>query len=125
MNCFLAPILDVVTGNNPWLSGRTWTTNPKEIARVSSAYIRGIQQSGIAATAKHFPGFHDIPLDPAIESQAIVKGSFKPEHLMPFQDAIQHQVEMIMVGPAIVEDLDANIPATLEPGPLHCIDCRP
>jgi len=56
VNCFLAPILDVVTGQNPWLYGRTWSTDPNEIARISSAYIRGVQTAGVAATAKHFPG---------------------------------------------------------------------
>jgi beta-N-acetylhexosaminidase len=55
ISCFLGPILDIVTGDNPWLSGRTWSTDPVEIAKISSAYIRGLQANGIAATAKHFP----------------------------------------------------------------------
>jgi len=81
VNCFLGPILDVVTGQNPWLSGRTWSTDPEEIARISSAFIRGVQAAGVAATAKHFPGFHNIALDPATDPGAIVtekEDSFKP-----------------------------------------------
>lgn len=117
VNCFLAPILDVVTGQNPWLSGRTWSTDPDVIARLSSAYIRGVQAAGVAATAKHFPGFHSIALDPAIEPGAIITekvNSFKPGFI-PFADAIGNDVEMIMVGPAIVEAFDTRKPASISP----------
>jgi beta-N-acetylhexosaminidase len=115
VNCFLGPILDVVTGKNPWLSGRTWSANPEEIARISSAFIRGIQDAGVAATAKHFPGFHNIALDPAIEPGAIVteeKDSFKPGFI-PFTDAIKNGVELIMVGPSIVNAFDNEKPASI------------
>ena len=113
----MAPILDVVTGRNPWLSGRTWSTDPDVIARLSSAYIRGVQAAGVAATAKHFPGFHSIALDPAIEPGAILTeraDSFKPGFI-PFADAIENGVEIIMVGPAIVEAFDAEKPASISP----------
>jgi beta-N-acetylhexosaminidase len=117
VNCFLGPVLDVLTGRNPWLSGRTWSTDPDEIARISSAYIRGVQSAGVAATAKHFPGFHDIALDPAIEPGAKVTdnaGSFEPGFI-PFADAIESNVELIMVGPAIVEAFDNEKPASTSP----------
>ncbi len=117
VNCFIGPILDVVTGQNPWLSGRTWSTDPDEIALISSAYIRGVQAAGVAATAKHFPGFHNIALDPAIEPGAIVTekaDSFKPG-FMPFADAIGNGVELIMVGPSIVEAFDNEKPASISP----------
>ena len=32
VNCFLGPILDIVTGDNPWLSGRTWSKEPTAVA---------------------------------------------------------------------------------------------
>lgn len=117
VNCFLGPILDVVTGQNPWLSGRTWSKDPDEIARISSAYIRGVQTAGVAATAKHFPGFHNITLDPATEPGAIVTekaDSFKPGFI-PFADAIGNGVELIMVGPSIVEAFDNAKPASISP----------
>jgi beta-N-acetylhexosaminidase len=117
VNCYLGPILDVVTGQNPWLSGRTWSTNPETIARLSSAYIRGVQSAGVAATAKHFPGFHHIPLDPAVEPDAVMKdaeSTFK-SGFIPFEDAIRNNVEIIMVGPAIVEAFDAEKPASISP----------
>lgn len=67
ISCFLGPILDIVTGDNPWLSGRTWSTDPVEITKISSAYIRGLQANGIAATAKHFPRIDSLTLQRKFE----------------------------------------------------------
>jgi beta-N-acetylhexosaminidase len=108
VNCFLSPVLDVLTGVNPWLNGRTYSTDPDTIGRVSAAYVRGVQQAGIAATAKHFPGFHNIALDPAIDANAIVTETAESFQagFGPFRDVIASQVEMIMVGPAIVQAFD-------------------
>jgi beta-N-acetylhexosaminidase len=115
VNLFLAPILDVVTGQNPWLSGRTWSTDPDVIARISSAFIRGVQAAGVAAAAKHFPGFHQLSSDPAIQPEATMTEkaeSFDPG-FRPFIDAIGNGVEVIMVGPAIVEAFDSVRPASI------------
>ncbi|MCD4720373.1 MAG: hypothetical protein K8S13_11030 [Desulfobacula sp.] len=117
INCFLSPILDVVTGQNPWLHGRTWSNDPKVVGKITSAFIQMIQREGVAACAKHFPGFHNIALDPAIESEAVVTeaaSSFK-QGFIPFTYAITNKVEMIMVGPAIVEAFDKKNPASISP----------
>ncbi len=57
VNVFLAPIVDLVTGVNPWLDGRTYSIDPEFVGRISAAYVRGVQKAGVAATAKHFPAF--------------------------------------------------------------------
>ena len=117
VNCFLGPILDVVTGDNPWLSGRTWSTDPLAIAEKSSACIRAIQSNGIAATAKHFPGYSAIELDPAVESEARNVESLQSlnTNLMPFVDAINNGVEIVMTGPAVVEAFDSAKAASISP----------
>ncbi len=117
INCFLAPILDVVTGENPWLSNRTWSTDPIEISNLTSAFIRGIQQEGVISSAKHFPGFSNIELDPAIDKHAVMDGSLESikEGYLPFKSAIKNNVEIIMVGPAIVKALDIFNPASISP----------
>lgn len=117
VNCFLSPILDIVTGENPWLHGRTWSTDPHALARISSAFIRGIQAKGVAAAAKHFPGYANIALDPAIASEARMQEPLETfeTSLIPFQDAVRNGVEMVMTGPAIVEAFDAERPASISP----------
>lgn len=117
LNCFLAPVLDVVTGENPWLRGRTLGDNPSEVARIAAAYVKGARNGGVAATPKHFPGFHDIALDPAEEKDAIVvsqAGAFEAG-FEPFRKAIAAGAEIVMVGPAITQTFDADNAAALSP----------
>ncbi|MDJ0782231.1 MAG: glycoside hydrolase family 3 N-terminal domain-containing protein [Desulfosarcinaceae bacterium] len=115
INCFLGPILDIVGEPNPWLAGRTWSTDPHRIATLSAAYIRGVQRCGIAAAAKHFPGYAAIGRDPATDPNAAMTGSMAAIEtgFIPFKAAIENAVEIIMTGPAIVEGLDPRTPASL------------
>ncbi|THB66256.1 MAG: glycoside hydrolase [Desulfovibrio sp.] len=117
VNCFLAPVLDCVVGENPWLQGRTWSTDPNKIGELSSAFIRGVQTMGVATTAKHFPGYSRIELDPAVESEARSREPLETfeSGLIPFAQAIENGVEMIMTGPAIVDVFDPVAPASLSP----------
>ena len=115
VNCFLAPILDNVTGSNPWLQNRTWSTNVDIITTFTSAFIRGVQSQGVIATAKHFPGFSNIPLDPAIHADAemIASAEDVEANLRPFIAAVHQNVEMMMTGPAPVNAIDPTRPASL------------
>ncbi len=108
VNVFLSPVLDVLTGTNAWLAGRTWSKDPEIIACLSAAYIRGAQRGGVAATGKHFPGFSTTTADPAIDASAVclADATSIEAGLLPFRAAIAAGVEMIMVGPAIVTALD-------------------
>lgn len=108
VNVFLSPVLDVLTGTNAWLQGRTWSSDPEIIANLSAAYIRGAQRGGVAATGKHFPGFSSTTADPAIDASALCLADAVgiAAGLAPFRAAIAAGVEMIMVGPAIVTALD-------------------
>jgi beta-N-acetylhexosaminidase len=113
VNVFLSPVLDVLTGPNPWLSGRTFSSDPSVVAKLSAAYIRGVQQGGVAATGKHFPGFTAISGDPAVEDFALNALPLADVERVqePFHAAIAAGVEMIMVGPAIVTAYDTAKPA--------------
>lgn len=110
VNVFLSPVLDVLTGANIWLAGRTWSTDPALIASLSAAYIRGAQAGGVAATGKHFPGFSTTTADPAIDATAVcpTDAAAIEAGLSPFREAIAAGVEMLMVGPAIVTELDES-----------------
>ena len=117
VNCFLGPILDIVTGDNPWLEGRTWSTDPEVITRISSAYIRGLQANGVAAAAKHFPGYSQLALDPAVDPEARMTEPSRSFEISftPFADAIKNGVEIVMTGPAIVEAFDSERAASISP----------
>lgn len=117
INCFLAPILDLVSGRNPWLEGRTFTLEPAELTRISRSFITGVQQAGVIACAKHFPGYGAIERDPATDGRARSDQPLSAcrENINIFQEAIHHGVEMVMCGPAIVSALDPHQPAATSP----------
>lgn len=108
VNLFLAPVIDVLDGPNPWLQGRTWSDLPETVADLSQAYIRGVQGQGVAATAKHFSGFRSITGDPAIDPAAacLTEAAAIEAGLLPFRRAIAAGVDVVMVGPAIVRAID-------------------
>jgi beta-N-acetylhexosaminidase len=116
VNLFLAPILDVLRGENPWLEGRTLGSDIDEVARISAAFIRGVQSAGVAATAKHFPGHPVTPEDPALAA-AVVAGSAQEiiELASPFRVAINAGVKIVMTGPALVPSLDPHLAASASP----------
>lgn len=108
INVFLAPILDVLTGSNPWLEGRTWSGDIGRVACLSAAFIEGVQAGGVAATGKHFPGFSVVTGDPAIDAAAVcpADSATLSAGLETFRAAVDAGVAMMMVGPAIVTTLD-------------------
>ncbi|MCR4265818.1 glycoside hydrolase family 3 N-terminal domain-containing protein [Nitratireductor sp. ZSWI3] len=117
INLFLSPVLDMITGTNPWLENRTWSTDPAKVGTLSAAYIRGAQAGGVACTAKHFPGFHNVTGDPAITADVVAPdaaGAYEAG-FGPFVDAVEAGVEVIMVGPAPVEAFDPGEPASVSP----------
>jgi beta-N-acetylhexosaminidase len=110
INVFLAPVLDLASGPNPWLEGRRLSSDPRQVARISSAFIRGVQSEGVAATAKHFPGYRQLSSDPAIDVAARLSDTvdkFEPGFI-PFEAAINAGVEIVMMGPAIVDAFDCD-----------------
>ena len=57
VNVVLSPIVDVLSGPNPWLERRTLSGDADVVRWIASAFVQGLQASGrVAATAKHFPG---------------------------------------------------------------------
>lgn len=114
VNMFLAPIVDVVSGQNPWLKGRTLGPDPREVARIAAAYVRGVQEGGVIATAKHFPGHHNIEADPAVDIAEVrgTRADLEPGFI-PFHAVIEAGVGAIMTGPALVPAMDPEQPSSM------------
>jgi beta-N-acetylhexosaminidase len=110
---FLAPILDVVTGSNPWLAGRTLGRDIETVGRIGAAYVRGVQRAGVVAVAKHFPGYSDLEGDPALLDVSLrVPADEVWERAEPFSRAIAAGVQAIMTGPAPVAAVDEQYAAS-------------
>ena len=115
-----APDADVNDNpDNPIINVRSFGEDPVSVARYVSAFVRGVQENGGLATAKHFPGHGDVSVDSHI-ALATVPGDRKrleSVELVPFRAAIAAGVGSIMTGhlatPAF--EPDPEVPATMSP----------
>lgn len=111
VNMFLAPVLDVLRGANPWLEGRTLALDPDEVGRIAAAVVTGVRDGGVVAVGKHFPGFPRLDLDPALQDTVLAAEETGEADLIPFRRVIDAGVGAVMLGPAVVEALDPREPA--------------
>lgn len=115
ISMFLSPVLDVLTGENPWLEGRTLSlaASHAAVGSIGAAYVAGTQASGVATVAKHFPGFPSLAKDPALHADtAVPVGQWDERALEPFDAVVRAGVAAVMIGPAIVEGIDKGEPAS-------------
>jgi beta-N-acetylhexosaminidase len=102
VNVDLAPVLDVAQPNTAdTIKSRTFGTDPAVVTKVGVAFAQGLQDGGVVATAKHFPGLgratvstDDRPTDIAATSDQL------QSDLEPFKGAIAAGVKMMMVSTA-------------------------
>lgn len=113
-----APVCDVNNNpSNPIINTRSFGENPESVAKYVSEFIRGVEENGALATAKHFPGHGDTATDSHIDLPTIKADRERLEHLelVPFRAAIGAGVGSIMTGHLNVPafEPDPNTPATL------------
>ena len=111
-----APVLDVHSNaKNPVIGDRALSDAAEEVASLGSAIISGLQDEGVAACGKHFPGHGDTSADSHHELPVV---EHPPERireveLLPFQAAVASDVAMIMTAHVLYPALDDEFPATL------------
>ena len=118
MHMNYAPVLDVNNNiENPVINFRSFGENRSNVATKGVAYIRGLQDEGIMAVGKHFPGHGDVTVDSHLDLPVIphTRRRIDSLELFPFDAAIRSGVSGIMVGHLSVPVLDAtsNLPTTL------------
>jgi beta-N-acetylhexosaminidase len=113
-----APCVDVDTNpKNPVIGDRSFGDDPDLVGRLGAAMIRGFQESGVVACAKHFPGHGDTDVDSHLDLPAIEHSRARLEdvELRPFRKAIEAGVATVMASHLLVRELDDALPATLSP----------
>ena len=113
-----APDADVNNNpGNPIINTRSFGEDPARVAEFVSAFVRGIEENGALATAKHFPGHGDTAADSHIDLPVIHADRERLEHLelVPFRAAIAAGVSTVMTGHLSIPafEPDSNTPATL------------
>jgi len=113
------PVLDVNNNPaNPVIGARSFGEDPKEDARLGAAYVRGIQEHGMVATGKHFPGHGDTETNSHLSLSTVTASRARLDsvELVPFKAAIAAGVGGIMTYHGILPALDSSgVPATLSP----------
>jgi len=113
-----APDSDVNNNpGNPIINTRSFGENPQRVADFVSAFVKGVEDNGGLATAKHFPGHGDTAADSHIDLPVIHANRERLERLelVPFRAAIASGVSSVMTGHLSVPafEPDPNTPATL------------
>jgi len=113
-----APVADVNNNpGNPIINTRSFGEDPARVSQFVSAYVRGVEENGGLATAKHFPGHGDTAADSHIDLPVIRADRARLDslELVPFRAAMAAGVGSVMTGHLNVPALepDANTPATL------------
>ena len=114
-----APVVDVNNNpKNPVISLRSFGENPQLVARLGAALVRGIQENGMLATAKHFPGHGDTEQNSHLELSRVdaPRSRIDSVELVPFRAAVNAGVRGVMTFHGVLPALDtSSLPATLNP----------
>lgn len=116
LNMDLAPVLDVALNPRSPIGDRSYSADPRMVARLGTAAIGGYQAAGIAATAKHFLGLGSVSVDAHVGLPVIHRslGQLDVTELAPMRAAIRAGVDALMVTHIVIPALDASgTPASL------------
>jgi len=101
INMNFAPVVDVATNADSWVIGaRSFSSDPMEVAVLAAAYARGLADSGIIATAKHFPGHGGTSLDSHVSLPSINVDwkTLWSRELLPYRVLAKDGVPAVMSG---------------------------
>ncbi len=116
VNLNLAPVADVNNNPmNPVINYRSFGEDPDKVAAKATMYMKGLQDNGIIACAKHFPGHGDTDVD-SHTGMPVIKGDrnrFEKVELVPFRRLAEEGVGAVMTAHISVPGLDeSRLPAT-------------
>jgi beta-N-acetylhexosaminidase len=118
INWNLAPAIDLTHNiHNPSVGVRSLGSDPEHVKRHALAQVRGFQGTGVAATAKHFPGKANTPVDPHVELP-VIEGPLEDmwdTDLVPFRAVCGAGVAAVMITHVQFKALEPVYPSTLSP----------
>lgn len=118
INLDFAPVLDVHSNpKNPVIGDRALSDDPEVAGRLGAAFIRAMQDAGVAACGKHFPGHGDTDID-SHEALPVVEHDqrrLQAIEFEPFRRAIAADVASIMTAHVHARALDRDRVASFSP----------
>jgi len=115
-NLNFAPMLDLhVNPESPVTKDRSFGSDPNLVARMGSAFDRGLRSGGVLSCAKHFPGHGDAAVDPHLDLPVFAGTMERLEsvELVPFAAAVTAGVQLVMTAHILLPQIDPENPASL------------
>jgi beta-N-acetylhexosaminidase len=118
VNFLFYPVADVNNNpENPVINIRSFGEDPAKVSQFVAAYVRGAQDNGVIATAKHFPGHGDVASDSHLMMPVldVERARFDALELPPFRAAIAAGVGAVMSAHISMPKLEpeTGLPSTL------------
>lgn len=104
-----APVVDVNNNpDNPVIGFRSFGQDPGKVSRMGVAYMKGMQDAGIMACAKHFPGHGDVAVDSHYDLPVINKSMAQLDsmELVPFRAIFSAGVGSVMIAHLAIPAID-------------------
>ena len=104
-----APDVDINNNPaNPVINDRSFGQNKKTVIDYGIAYMKGMQDNGVMATAKHFPGHGDVSVDSHVDIPVVNKSreALDSMEIAPFKALIDAGIESVMVAHLSVPAID-------------------
>lgn len=115
-----APCVDInLNPNNPVINERSFGSDKAEVTSKAFSYMYGLQDAGVLACLKHFPGHGDTDTDSHYDLPVLLHSRERIDSIesFPYKVLTKYDVASLMVGHLHIPSLDSvsNIPATLSP----------
>ncbi len=104
-----APVVDINNNpNNPVIGFRSFGEDKNKVTDFGIAYMKGMQDAGIMACAKHFPGHGDVDVDSHYDLPVINKtmGQLDSMELAPFKAIFEAGVGSVMIAHLYIPAID-------------------
>ncbi|MGZ6300034.1 MAG: glycoside hydrolase family 3 N-terminal domain-containing protein, partial [Candidatus Limnocylindria bacterium] len=119
----LGPVSDVCSGPSSIMWGRCYGTDPAPVAAAIGPVVDGIHAAGMLSAAKHFPGHGDTSVSSETSLPRIDESiaTIRARNLPPFQAAIAHGVDFVLLGHLFYPALDPARSADLSPSTIQIL----
>lgn len=117
-NVAFAPVLDLaLAGGSTVIGTRSLGDDPRAVAELGAALVRGLESGGIVSVPKHFPGHGATAVDThsALPTLATSLAELRERELVPFVAAFAAGARAVMSAHIVLSELDPARPATLSP----------
>jgi len=119
LNLLFAPVSDVnINPNNPIINIRSYGDDPELVSRLCVSFIKGCQEEGVLACAKHFPGHGRTGVDSHVDLPVLStsKEILLSSDLIPFEESIEAGVASIMTAHVAFPEIGDGDAVTISKG---------